>query len=229
MATHASRLSTALRGAGLSLLLALATHAAHAVLITFDERPWRQGDYEPDDWINDPITDEYAALGVHISGGFLQRATGGPFESLGTGQFLIGGSQFSISFSGSLPQYVSLDFRMVSPPGETYVTAHFSGGGSQTARSGGLQYGGPDVGWFATPYTVFNHASFHGNGISSLEFAAFDTGRFTGYIDNLYFGNVPAVPEPSSIALALSGALVMAGVALGRGSRRRKLKFLPTS
>lgn len=215
------RLPSALRRAGALVLLALAAHAAQATLITFDEQPWHPDEYGDHSWSAYPITTEYDGLGLSIFSGYL--VPGSPF---GTGQSLLGGPSFQIRFTDTLPQYVSLDFAMVSPPGESTVTASSPSGYSKTFSSGGYYWGGPDIGLVSTPYTLRNHATFHSpTGISVLDFSTFTQTRIIGSIDNLYFGAVPPIPEPASIALMAAGLGVIGVAARRRRSHARLRKI----
>jgi hypothetical protein len=207
------RLPSALRRAGVLALLALAAHTAQATLITFDEQPWHPDEYGDNSWSAYPITTEYDGLGISIFSGYL--VPGSPF---GTGQSLLGGPSFQIRFTDTLPQYVSLDFAMVSPPGESSVSAFSPSGYSKTFSSGGYSWGGPDIGLVSTPYTVRNHATFYSpTGIAGLDFSTFTQTRIIGSIDNLYFGSVPPIPEPASLALMAAGLGV-----IGLAARRRR-------
>ncbi len=218
MPTPLTCLTKAVRRLGFTLLLALVGQTAQATLITFDERPWHSDSPDSSDlsWYIDPITNEYDALGVRINSGYLQYAR--PEGVFGNGQTLLGGPSFSISFTGPLPRYVNLDFGMTRSPSANYVTAHFASGETQTFSTGGYSFL-PDGQPTYSPPNENSHATFQSSvGISSLSFESVNNSRNPGRIDNLYFGAVPAVPEPGSIALAVAGLGVI-GIALRR--RRR--------
>jgi hypothetical protein len=192
---------------GMPLLLGCTVASVNATLITFDEYPYVPG--PPGDeyaWYADPIGNRYDALGVDIGDGFLR-----PPESdvvYTRSQFLLGGPSFTIRFTGPLPTYVSLSFTSPSPSLQATVSATGPGSFAAMADTGGFRWGGPDVGFIETPYHAHSIASFHSaQGIAQLDFSTYAISRTIGKIDNLYFGNVPAVPEP--------GALVLGAVGLG--------------
>lgn len=189
--------------------LLVAAQTAQAVLITFDERPWVLGPEEYA-WYSNPITTEYDGLGVSFVDAYLQPAASDPVYS--KSQYILGGPSFSISFTGTLPTFVSLSFS--SPIGPMRASVFASNVGGQTIGSfdtGGDYLAGPDVGWVSTPYHPHSFASFHSEtGISRLFFGTEGSTRITAKIDNLYFGNVPAVPEPGALGLAAAGLGVLA-------------------
>jgi hypothetical protein len=87
-----------------------------------------------------------------------------------------------------------------------------------SANTGG-QYLDENANWVSTPFNPRSFASFHSeSGIASLWFETETFPRLEAKLDNLYFGNVPAVPEPAAIALWAAGLGVI-GVAVRR--RRR--------
>lgn len=208
-----------LRRGSVAVLLCAVT-AAQATLITFDEHPYMPG--PPGDeyaWYADPIGDRYEHLGVAIGDGFLR-----PPESDSAytrSQFVLGGPFFSIRFTGTLPTYVSLSFTSPSPTLRSTVTASGPGSFSALAETGGFYWAGEALGLVETPFHAHTVASFHSaSGIAQLDFDTFAISRNIGKIDNLYFGNVPAVPEPGSLALWAAGLGVLGAVARRQASRR---------
>ena len=198
-----------------ALLLACAASASQATLITFDEHPYVFG---PDEyaWYAHPIGDVYDALGVDIADGYLRPI--GTDNEYTASQYLLGGPSFSIRFTGTLPTYVSLSFASPSPPLQSTVTASGPGSFSDQAQTGGFYWGGPDIGLVETPYRPHSTASFYSlQGIAQLDFSTHGISRNIGKIDNLYFGNVPAVPEPASVVLWAAGLGLIAIAARRRG------------
>jgi hypothetical protein len=186
-----------------ALLLVTTSLSAHAALITFDERARVPGtDPWGDAWYADPITNEYDAWGVSINDGYLIGTPGS--------QQLLGGPSFSVTFTGTLPTYVNLNFSSPIPPGEAWVTASGAGYGV-TFGTGGDSWSEAANDWVSTPYHPYSFAHFHSEqGIQRLDFSTAFSTRNTGLIDNLYFGNVPAIPEPTTLALWAAGLGVVA-------------------
>jgi hypothetical protein len=190
--------------------IALASASAQATLITFDELPW----VPIDAWFENPVTTQYASLGVTFESGFLAQTyySGTPPPHLN--QYLLGGHDLQVSFSGVLPHYVN--FNMSSPYGESsesYVWAldaahHVVAQG----RTGGYYPdGSQDPPWRQDlPYKenrpIFLSSS---TGIAFLQFGDAYGSRLSSSIDNLYFAAVPAVPEPASLALLGVGLVVL--------------------
>lgn len=215
-----ARLRHWLRRSAVALGAATAALTAQAALITFDERPWVFG---PDEyaWYSNPVDEEYSALGVHFNTGYLQPSGhGAPFNT----QYLLGGPYFSITFSGTLPTFVSLAFSSPIPNLRATVSASTADGASAGSfDTGGFYWAGPELGFVETPYHDNSHATFHSDsGIARLDFDTYASSRIIAKIDNLYFGAVAAVPEPASLAMLTAGLLV-----LGAAWRRRQI--LPPS
>ncbi len=207
--------TTRLRRGAAALLTGIVASAAQATLITFEERAWVDG---PDGyaWYADPLGDDYAPLGVDIVGGYLRPANWDPTF---TTQHLLGGPTFSIRFTDTLPTYVRLSFTSPSPPIQATVWASGPDGYAAQADTGGFSWDGDTP--VETPYRPHSVASFHSaSGIAQLDFSAWGITRTPGKIDNLYFGNVPAVPEPGALVLAAAGLGVL-GAAARRQRRHR--------
>lgn len=186
--------------------LVLACSASHAVLLTFDELPWPPPDpLEPFPYI--PVDRQYEDLGVTIEGGRLTRWPDG----VPPGQMLLLGKHGAIVFTGTLPRHVSLRITSTVSDSESWAEASGPGGYWSRAGTGGWPGGEPHP----IPYpeapepnrlVSFSSAS----GIARLDFFNAYNLRFSALVDNVYFGSVPAVPEPAPLVLGTAGALLLA-------------------
>lgn len=176
---------------------------AHAMLITFDELPW----VPIESWSDNPVTDQYAALGVSFSDGYLTQTSYPDPMPPHPNQLLLGGNGFTVNFTGTLPKYVSFNMSSPSPDSESYVSA-WHNGTVDTGRTGGYYPdGSQDPPWRQDlPYKPNRYVTLYSEtGIETLNFwNAYGT-RTSALIDNLYFGAVPAVPEPGTLALWAAG------------------------
>lgn len=197
MAHIATRFALA---ASLAASLAAPFATAHAAWIGFDDLTVT--DY-PDSWWDtyvNPIDPQvYASQGVIIEGGWLWPADH-PYS-----QTMRASDDTRITFTGAiLPTHVSLHLRWL-PEDILDIEASGPSGYSSTFHSWG--YGdGPSVpGNFGNQRISFSSAG----GISSLSFGDSGFMRFPAYVDNIYFGNVAAVPEPAPLLLAGIGMLAL--------------------
>jgi hypothetical protein len=130
---------------------------------------------------------------------------------------MFGGRWPGITFTGTLPTFVSLNFNSYRAPVAAHVSAWTPYGLAGTISTGGWDIS-PEGQWIETPYVPNTYVSFHSpDGISRLVFSDVYGMRPTVQIDNLYFGAVPPPPvhEPDSLALLLAG-LGVVGVARRR-------------
>ena len=190
--------------------IALASASAQATLITFDELPW----VPIDAWFEAPVTTQYASLGVTFDQGFLTQTNYNGAPPAHINQYLMGGHDLQVSFSGALPHYVN--FNMSSPWGETSesyaIAVDAQGKEIGRGRTGGIYPdGSQDPPWRQDlPYKENRLISFASQaGISSLYFYDAYGSRLSSSIDNLYFAAVPAVPEPATLALLGAGLVVL--------------------
>jgi hypothetical protein len=210
-------MGTSIHGVTRTLLLAaslaVTSTAAQATLITFDELPWVPGDGWPP-----PLPgDTYASLGVLIDGGLLSRSD----DTVSPPQYLLGGNSGSITFTGELPRYVSFYISSTLSDGESWALASGPGGYSQREGTGGWPGGDSP---HPIPYpempvdnSLVSFAS--ASGIERLDFFNAYNQRFSAAVDNLYFGAVPAIPEPAPLALAAIGLACLAGFSRLRPAR----------
>lgn len=148
-----------------------------------------------------PVTDQYASRGVRFDGGFLVHWTPDPYLLTHANS-----SDLLITFeAASRPRYVSFDLLPGSRGSSVrYRDIHGQGANEWVAFGGG-------------------HVSLsYDPGIALIKI----TSPYVGgeppffYLDNLYFGAVPAVPEPASLTALGAGLLVLA--AARRLMRRRR-------
>ena len=198
-----------LQSAAAVAVLALAGQQAQATLLTFNELPWTPHD----SWSDLPVTSQYASLGVTMQGAYLDRNDAG-------NQYLITDIFGTISFTDTLPRYVSLNLSSPSAGTESYVEAWNGNTLVGSGRTGGVFPDGSADGGSSSvmPYEANRYIplTFAG-GISRLTFANAYGTRTSALVDNLYFGAVPAVPEPSTLLLFGAGIPLLVAVA-----RRRK-------
>jgi hypothetical protein len=177
---------------------------AHATLITFDDLPPPL----PGDFFNSPVTDQYLSKGLLVDEAFLTR------DSVTMNQSLFGTQFMHLTFVNTLPTFVSLSVSSALQD-QVYLTAGGPGGFTKNVTTSG--YGGP---FNSTPYKPDELVSFaNPGGISSIYLSSFYFTRVDPLVDNLYFGSVPAVPEPSTLMLMSVGVAMLIAV-----SRRRQRK-----
>lgn len=193
--------------ASLAGLLSLVSIDAKATLITFDDLT-----FVPGNFYDQPLTNEYAALGLVISGGYL--AQGGP-AVVSSPNYLLGSNLVTFDFLGSTPTTVSM---YVSTSQKDIVTLAAFGISGLIETKATQGWGGP---LNDTPYTPQQFISFYSpGGISQVTIAAFFGLRTDAQIDNLYFSSATAVDAPSSLALLGIGFLGWAGLTqLRRGEQ----------
>lgn len=213
--------------AALALAALTVAGAAQATLITFDEFPYVHDPLQG--WSSHPLEGVYDHLGVNLGGAYLQGA--GSDSTFPNSQHVLGGSYFALSFTGpSLPTYVSLVLSSIYPGTQATATATGPGSFSQMADTGGFR-NDPDLGDFVTtPYTDRQWVTFHSpQGIAQISFDTYAASRIEAKFDNLYFGDVPMVPEPATLALWAAGLGVIGvarrqrGAACGLSPTERRL------
>ena len=176
--------------AALPLLLAAHASLAHAAYIDFEDLPPIPGN---EDLTGYPVTDQYAHLGVTFSGASLIHWTPNAYLL----NWLASSNDLLLTFSGSLPTYVSFDLAA----GQA-ISVRWRG---DTGRGENIEW---DWGGGSSPNVSFASLA----GIKLVKIVLSDhaeRGSNLVYLDNLYFGNVPAVPEPAPMLLAGAGALVL--------------------
>lgn len=194
----------------LALLIAcaldLAPLTAHATLITFDDLIFAP---TTGCFCDQPITNQYASLGLLVNGGFL--AQGGP-AVVSPLNYLLGSNSLTLSFLDPLPTLVTLYVSAVSAD-VIYLNAYSATGLVQTVNTQG--WAGP---FNNTPYTPQQFVSLSNvGGISQVNLQGFYNRRLEASVDNLFFGAPTVVPAPP--IFPLMGIGLLAWIFLAR--RRR--------
>lgn len=189
--------STRIAGAA---ALAVTLGTANAAWIGFEDLTMT---VYPDSWWTpyvQPIDPQaYAAQGVTIQGGWLWPADGP------TGQSMRASDDTVITFaSASLPTHVSLHLRWL-PEDILDIRASGPAGYTDNFHIWGYEHGPSAPRDFGNQRISFTSA----NGISSISFADSGFMRFPAYVDNIWYGNVAAVPEPAPLLLAGVGVLAL--------------------
>jgi hypothetical protein len=175
---------------------------ANATFIDFDDLP---PPISPE-FFSTPITDQYVTKGLRVDEAYL-TVTG----ATGANQALLGTQFMHLSFLNTLPTFVSLSVSSADQD-QVYLTAHGPGYSQNFTSSG---WGGDDA--HSTPYRPNELVSFaSASGIASLDLSSFYFMRTGPIVDNLYFGSIPAVPEPPALMLLGIGVLILALSALKR-------------
>jgi hypothetical protein len=189
--------------AAIALSLGMASGAARAVLIDFDDIPYLipGSDSDPADFAYHPLTDEYLAQGLLIDGGYLTEYASSDTDALSRPNYLLGGNILSFSFVGALPTYVSM---YVSEANEFAV-------GISVYGTSGLLYEMLTAGWPANgsdvypPYEPNQFVSFSApSGISFITLSNVANLRAGTELDDLTY-TYAAVSEPPSLALLAVG------------------------
>ncbi len=180
--------------------LAASCGTANAAWIGFDDLTVGEGDFHIWTPYVQPIDPQaYAAQGVILEGGWLWPGQP-PFS-----QSMRPSDAARITFAtGALPTHVSLHVTWL-PEDILNIQASGPDGYSTTFHSWGYEFGPSAPANFGNQRISFTSAS----GISSLSFGNSVFMRFAPYVDNIYFGNVAAVPEPAPLLLAGAGLVAL--------------------
>ncbi|MDB6063610.1 MAG: hypothetical protein JWM78_3713 [Verrucomicrobiaceae bacterium] len=176
------------------------TAAAHATLITFDDLTPAPCDELHCDAL--AVTDQYAAQGVIFSGAALESQDSG-LTTTSPPNYLtdLYGPGLDIFFTGpKLPTFVSLYVSAFNQDA-VYIDAFGPNGAVASWVTDGWQGQDSDA-----PYRDNQLVTFSGAEISHLNLSEFYNRRGSTTIDNLSFSfDKASVPEPSSIALSMTG------------------------
>jgi PEP-CTERM motif len=183
----------------LATMFATTLGAAQAAWIGFDDLTPTE---YPDSWwdtdVNPIDPQAYADQGVVIEGGWLWP---GDYPQ----QSMRASAGTRITFSGaSLPTHVSLHVRWL-PEDILNIRASGPAGYTDNFHLWGYEFGPSPPRDFGDQRISFSSSS----GISSVSFSDSVFMRFPAYVDNIWFGNVAAVPEPAPLLLAGIGVLAL--------------------
>jgi hypothetical protein len=180
-------------------VLAAHVHAAEAAFIGFEDLPVTTPPEHMHDFYSNPIPEQaYAPQGVLITDGYLWPS------DHDRGQSLRATSNTQFTFTGTLPTFVSLTVRWL-PEDILNINASGPSAWTSTFHSWGYEDGPTVPPGFGNE--VISFASL--TGISSVSFADSVFMRVPAYVDSVYFGAVPAVPEPASAALLAAGLVAL--------------------
>lgn len=189
-------------------MVGLTSVNAQATLITFDDLTYTAGSQEP-------LTNEYASLGLQIDGGILDQ--GGP-GMVSAPNLLRGWDYTMLRFLDPIPTFVSM---YVSAPNQDIITltAYGLDGLLKTITTQG--WGGP---LNNTPYTPQQFVSFYdAGGITRINLQSYYNLRTGAELDNLFFGSATTIPSPPSLALMGIGILAWT-ISAARRRRHHSLR-----
>lgn len=178
---------------------------AHAATINFDDLTYvPRTDTDFDCFCDHPLADEYRTQGLRIYNGYL--ATYGnytrPEMIVSPRNFLLGGPNLQLQFTGTLPTSVSM-YVSSALEDAIFVEAYGTAGLISIIQTPG--YAGPpdDIFYVPKQYVSFYSAA----GISDITLTSYYGSRVGAIVDDLKF-DYAKVPEPSSLILLCIGLLM---------------------
>lgn len=181
------------------VFFALGFGFANATFIDFDELPY---DPEHPEFYAHPVTDQYAAQGLVIDGGFLLQYRPGNEDIISSPNYLLAGIGMHMAFLGEAPTFVGM---YVNSWRQETIYFSFYGDSGPIATLKTKGYAGPfdDV-----PYEPNQFISLAAaEGIRGIYVSGFYSRSTAGEIDDLMF--TYGVPEPSLLVLFSLGLLLV--------------------